>query len=557
MARKKRPIWTLDSETDPFLSKADADKRGIPYPRNPQAFLWGLWEGKKEIYHEFREASEVADFFLSEYASDEKPIVYAHNGGKFVDYHALRRWINTDEPIMLIGGRLAKFKIGECEFRDSINILPVGLAAFQKEEIDYSIMEREVRWEPKNYEKISRYLRSDCQNLYDVVTRFQDRFGRGLTQAGACMRYWSKNYNVKAPKQNAANFQRLKPFYYGGRVECFRSGYSETEFKVVDINSAYPRAMLEKHPFSVTPIISDELPSKAEIPQCFIELEGTSQGAFPFVDEAGSLTFPDDDIVRNYKVSGWEYLAGIELGAVSVKKIIRVYSFSEHVDFKDYIEDFFSERLAARASGDKAGDTHAKLAMNGLYGKFASDPARYKEWVIASGESYFDWGTKGFSIKELFGPNLLMSRDVPEERHRYYNIATAASITGYVRAFLYRSLRQCKGAIYCDTDSIAAEDVSSLSLGAALGQWKVEKECKAYAVAGKKLYAFLGLDGSWKTACKGGDLGPEEIVRVAKGEDIEFFPEVPTYTLLQSDPVFTKRVFKNTAKIVAGSKKAA
>jgi DNA polymerase type B, organellar and viral. len=568
VARKKRPIWTLDCETDPFLTKEDAEKRGIPYPRDPKPFLWGIYEGKKEQYHEFREVAEVLAFLTGEYASGEKPIVYAHNGGKFADYHALRFAINTDEPIMVISGRLGKFRIGECEFRDSLNIIPVGLASFQKDEIDYSIMEADVRWEAGNYAKISAYMRNDCVYLFNVIAEYHNRFGRGLTQAGASMRYWAKKYDKKPPKQSAANFERLKPFYYGGRVECFKSGYKEVPFTVVDINSAYPRAMLEQHPFSAVPDLSSTLPKKADIPQSMIDLVGVSRGALPYREDSGKLIFPNDDEPRRYTVTGWEYLAALELGDLDVFDIEQVYTFPELVSFKDYIEDFYNQRLVAKANGDKTGDIFAKLFMNSLYGKFASDPLKYKEWVIASDDTYFEWAAKGFVPERPWHENYLFKRGLPVERQRYYNIATAASITGYVRAFLYRSLRACKGVIYCDTDSIAAEDVSGLHQGKELGLWKREIDCKAYAVAGKKLYAFLdrnsyapadaekkglerGTGGYWKTACKGVDLSPDEIVAVAKGGTVEYAPRVPTYSILKDEPVFTSRAVRMTAEPIA------
>jgi len=58
--------------------------------------------------------------------------------------------INSDEPVMVINGRLARFRIGECEFRDSLNIFPnTRLADFGvKNEIDYALMEPDRRTDP-------------------------------------------------------------------------------------------------------------------------------------------------------------------------------------------------------------------------------------------------------------------------------------------------------------------------------------------------------------------------------------------------------------------------
>src|SRR5579863_9822314 len=149
MARGRK-IYVLDAETDPFLAG-----------RIPEPFLWGLYDG--ENYEEFTETAAVVARL-----ENEKAVVYAHNGGRF-DYHYLRDYINSDDPIMLIGGRLAKFKIGICEFRDSMNLFTFRLEAYQKEKIDYNLMEKGVRDEPANKETISRYLRSDCENLFNLI----------------------------------------------------------------------------------------------------------------------------------------------------------------------------------------------------------------------------------------------------------------------------------------------------------------------------------------------------------------------------------------------------
>ena len=124
----KKPFITIDCETDPF-------REG----RVPVPFIWGCYDGETEHYEEFESTGE-----LVKYLQGRKVIVLAHNGGRF-DYHYLREYINTDEQILVIAGRLAKFHIGLAEFRDSMNILPVPLAAFQKTEFDYTKLEADVR----------------------------------------------------------------------------------------------------------------------------------------------------------------------------------------------------------------------------------------------------------------------------------------------------------------------------------------------------------------------------------------------------------------------------
>jgi hypothetical protein len=547
--RKQKPFYTIDCETDPF-------KPG----RIPAPFIWGVYEGVTGFYEEFATPEQVAAFL-----HDKDCLVYAHNGGKF-DYHYMRDLINTDDAIMVISGRLAQFKIGEACYRDSMNILVNPLRAFAKDEIDYAKLEPDVRH--LHMTEIKQYLRSDCVNLWNTINAYFDKYGRTLTQAGASMRYWQEHYAEDWTKQTMLQSEVTRDYYYGGRVECFVSGHKTTPFHVVDINSAYPHAMLSSHPLSPEAIVTDHLPPEGEMGPQLIRVEGVARGCFPFRQEDGSLFFPHDEhSVREYAITGWELKAALEQDAFKVFRVLDVNSYDQLVDFTEYVNHFYDERRRAKAVGDKAADVFAKLFLNSLYGKFASDPEKYSEFVIASTETVAEWCAptnnrlrKTGPPYEILGPwgdRFLCGRPLPEEKHVYYSVPTAASITGYVRAGLFTAISQCSGVLYCDTDSIAARDVSRLSLGGELGQWKLEATCSEYAIAGKKTYAFktdkLDKKGEpvWKTACKGVRLDAAQIVRVARGETIVTNPDVPTYTMHRALPTFVPRAIRNTHKRVA------
>lgn len=532
-------------------------RRRIPHP-----FIWGLYGGPTgEEYYEFDTSSELVKFL-----EGKRHVVYAHNGGKF-DYHYVRDDINTGEPISIIAGRLAKFRIGECEFRDSMNILPVALAEFKKDEVDYSIFEPGVRDEPQNREIIRKYLRSDCTYLYELIEAHRRENGVCLTQAGASMRAWAKQSGIAPPKQTAAQYQLYKPYYYGGRVQCFQSGVKSADFKVFDINSAYPKAMLSAHPFSTVADRLTHLPHEKEIHKCLITLRCTARGCFPFRlgddPTKGDLFFPDDErTIRRYHVTGYEFLAALRQNAIKNIHIETVHYFEHSVQFQEFIESNWSRRSEAKRIGNKALDIILKLLMNSLYGKFASDYDKYREYQLCWQDDLLKRQAEGYEPDTYWGNERhLISRPIPEEKHRFYNVATAASITGYVRAMLYEALCQVSNPLYCDTDSIACSDVGLLSQGDGLGQWKVEGEFDEYAIAGKKMYAFhkrdaprtLELDARgnyahYKVACKGVDLTPFEIMRAASGEEITYSPSVPTYSVKRAAPIYTPRDVKLTAR---------
>ena len=536
MPRRRHEIWAADCETDPF-------KVG----RIPQPFIWGAYEIYTQRYETFGHARTFVDFFR-----DRESTVYFHNGGKF-DLHYLRPEFNSNEHILIISGRIARAHIGKAEFRDSFNLMPVPLREYQKDDFDYSILESDVRDRPENRAKIEAYLKSDCVNLGNMLLDYFSRFGRGLTQAGAAMNYWSKHFNGgRKPRQTASQFERYKPYYYGGRVECFAVGYQKIRFKVADKNSAYPDAMYRaQHPISCEAMLLSGLPKKREqIQQCFITLRAVAQGAFPYRLDSGELCFPRDETPRTFHVTGWEYLAAQDEKALADVEIQEVHFFRETVSFKEYIDYFYQQRQIAKANGDKAGDLFNKLFMNGCYGGFAMNPENYHEYMLSSEDKLSEHIEDGFQIYHPWGDGRqLLWRKLPLETQKrmYKNIATAASITGYVRAELFRDLRRVEGPLYCDTDSIAALSIDGLRIGKELGQWKEVATCEWYAIAGKKLYVMHSENGEDLMACKGVKLTADEIKAIAQGARVAYHPAVPTYSISRSQPRFISREVRATA----------
>lgn len=548
MARKsnRRPIWTIDAETDPFL------KGRVPAP-----FIWGVYEGDDK-YTQFENTEDMIA-----YVSAHKVIAYAHNGGKF-DWHFITDYIEDFEPLTIIAGRLAKFTIGECEFRDSYNIIPAPLSAYQKDEISYDIFEESERYKPENWAKICDYLKSDCIYLHEMVMEFIEEYGLSLTQAGSAMKFWSKLSGIKKPQSSDMYYERMAKYYYGGRVECFVKGIVEKPFSVVDINSAYPYAMTFKHPWGLAYNTYDEMPdiSDDELSRCFITLSAKSLGAFPYRGDNG-LSFPNDGIHREFHITGWEYIAARDTGALDMAKIISVKEYMETISFKEYVDHFFKlkddatkELAKAKARNDQsaiglwtARRLFAKLFLNSLYGKFASNPENYEEFMTLPA-NMIDGALEEdgwFYCKLISEETAVVNRPLEEEKRRYYDVAVAASITGFVRSYLWRNIASTNGTIlYCDTDSIAASDVSSIAKSDALGDWDLEAECDFAAIAGKKLYAFRKLSGEYKIASKGVRLSHDEIISIANGHTVIYEPEVPTFSVKQKEPRFTPRTIRMT-----------
>ncbi len=546
-----RRIAVCDAETDPF-------KRN----RVPAPFIWGWYDGDEYLC--FRTTEELVS-----HLSAFDGIVYAHNGGRF-DWHFLLPYAEAYDEIMLINGRIAKMHIGACELRDSYNIIPVPLSAYKKDDIDYSIMEPDVRDLPCNMRKIKKYLKSDCIYLYELVTRFISDYGMQMTQAGAAMKQWTKISNLPTPSTDKNFYDEISAYYYGGRVQCFQSGIIERLVSVSDINSAYPYAMLHKHPYSSNYSQREGYAENAD----FYKVRCISRGAFPFRGlglsdgrTAAGLAFPDDDVPREYTITKWEYAAAIETNTIECVEVLESISFMGHQDFSEYVNYFYELRNVCKANDDVAGSLFAKLFMNSLYGKFAANPAAYSNYMIVPMNVIAGLPATGWKFSGEFGPWGLAEAPLEEDRQRYYNVATGASITGFVRAMLWRAICASKGVIYCDTDSITAES-ASVVYGGNLGQWKHEGNFDRCGIAGKKLYIMRGANGwyedsdgktlysptvkpagcerLYKTASKGAKLTRSQLWHVAKGGNVEHVAEAPTFSP-KKEPVFTNRKIRFTA----------
>lgn len=438
---------------------------------------------------------------------------------------------------MVINGRLAKFVIGTAEFRDSYNLLPMPLAAGgEKLEIDYSILEMDQRDKPKNRELIKDRVRTDCVYLWQMIEKFVSEFGLHMTFPAASLHAWSGLSGLSIPKTTPQFYARIAPYYYGGRVECFSTGITREKFSVIDINSAYPYAMTFKHPWGENIVASENLPSdRGAIERSFITIRAKSHGAFPYRElHDSALNFPRDGIYRTFNITGWEYLAAQETGKLGdAYKIEKVLRLPLTVDFCGYIDNFYKMKENAKRDKDPARYEFAKKFLCSLYGKFGANPEKYEEFTVIE-PKFIDAARQadGYLFCSQVADFALVSRPLRDDAQHYINVAVAASITGFVRAHLWRAICAAGGVLYCDTDAIACRDTGALEFDPTkLGAWDLEAQCNFAAIAGKKLYAFRTTAGKWKTASKGVKLGHRDIVKIAKGQVVEFKPQAPQFSL--------------------------
>jgi hypothetical protein len=462
--------------------------------------------------------------------------LYAHNGGRF-DFHYLLEAAHGD--VQVRNGRIAKMQIGKVTLKDSFPLMPFPLEAFRKTKIDYAIFERARRNTKANRERITNYLIDDCRDLLELVTGFREIVGAKDT-IGAAAFYQMRKLGIDIQSLNETHDEMFRPFYFGGRVQAFERGVIQGPFQYLDINSAYPFAMMQDHAHGADYRQRTRAPKRI-MPQSFVRLIADSAGALPMRAEDGGLSFPVTPSAE-FNATGWEVLAGIETRTLRVHRILEVWEPQATINFSPYVDHFFAARTSVRLKGDKIGALAYKYLLNSGYGKFAQNPRDFKEYVFAP----YGKRVKGYDWETDFGAVSLWSRP-SYSGFGFFDVATGASITGYVRAMLWRAICKSKRVLYCDTDAILCKS-STVPRGDKLGQWKLEGAVKRAAIAGKKLYGVewsKPIEGeTHKIASKGARLSWSELLQLCSGKSIVWENQAPTFSITGAS--FVKRTITAT-----------
>jgi hypothetical protein len=527
MKEKARPIATLDIETDPFL-----------YNRTPCPFAIGFYDG-----------SDYVDFWgddcvirMMQYLADREPLtIYVHNGGGF-DFWYMQDFITN--PLFFIHSRIAKCGLmDKHELRDSYKMIPVPLGDYQKDEIDYATFEYPEREKKHNKEKILRYLYGDCVYLFNLVTDFIERHGQHLTMPSAAMSALNK---IHPQKHESKYYDALfRPYYYGGRNQCFESGEIKIPFKIYDVNSMYPYVMKSySHPLGCEYRITRKL---NEDKVSFVKLRANSRGALPVATKDG-LKFPVG--VNDFVACSHEIIMAQKLGMLDIIKIYEMREFQQTQSFDKFVDKYSAMKIEAEQNGDKGGRLFAKLFLNTGYGKFGQNPEKFKDCMLFN--SMDELKEAGYRCEFIYGSKLIGSRPSEIKPWSYNNVAIAASITSAARAELLNGIAHSVRPLYCDTDSIICESLDADLDASRLGAWKCEGEGDTIYIAGKKMYACykdgepLLVGKKEKKASKGVNMSASTIRAVAMGESVQMPIDPPVLKFFQ-DAKFISRNIRATA----------
>lgn len=269
--------------------------------------------------------------------------------------------------------------------------------------------------------------------------------------------------------------------------------------------------------------------------------------------------------MRTYYCSGWEVISGLKTNTLEIKKVHRVYLPTFTADFCEYVDRFFKMKADADIERAKHPDgsagyrhwdairTFAKLMLNSCYGKFGQDGREFEAFMLCEygdvPDQYLDRGElkRWNSYAEAEGFISIFNRPDPVER--FYNVATAASITGFVRAYLWENISKSSGVLYCDTDSIICRRFGGV-ISDDLGDWGIEANLKEAYIAQRKMYACLTDKGKHKIASKGVRLTYDQIKHgVESGTNFDYAKDAPAFSLKFGARFTTREIdFKNLAK---------
>lgn len=495
-------------------------------------WLWDICDPQRDYEHI---TGDRIDYFISELSLLSPCTIYFHNlkfdGAFIIDWllkHGYRyteeRKLSKGQFSALISEAMVFYAIkvfagsSTVEIRDSSKkiagtVRDIAYAydlPITKGEIDYKL-HRPIGYKATTDE--IDYIRRDTE----VVARaLKEQYNAGLTRmtasSDALQQYkmqCPKNFKELFPVLDLAIDNVLREAYYGGMVIC-NPKYAGVELStpvfVYDDNSMHPSQMYykvmpygepkefrgryrrdEKYPLYIQRINVCCKVKEGHIPVVMTR-KGMFHGIQYLTDTRGelvSLTLTDVDLeilFEHYDIFEIAYNGGFAfMGSKGL--------------FKSYISEVYAEKT--RSKGAKKAIN--KLKLNGLYGKFATNPTHYRRIP------YLDKNIVKYSMGEA---------EVGEPVYTPVAVWT----TAYSRQTLVKAIYANKEHfVYCDTDSVhTLEPAKGITIHESnLGDWKLEKVYVKAKYLGQKAYYGQTENGNKDIKLAG---CPKNIL-----EDIEFF----------------------------------
>jgi hypothetical protein len=305
-------------------------------------------------------------------------------------------------------------------------------------------------------ETTKAYCRTELVILRRIMAKLDEvRIALGLQWkrwdgAGSVANAYMKMHSVKtykAPHKEGEYqsdwYTRVRHAYAGGRIEPPLPGDHFGPIKHIDVNSAYPSAIIHLPNLRTGQYVlcCDE---SCEIgPYDLVHIDyrgdkGASMHPFGHRSYSGAIAYPCNVISWRW---GVEVQAALDTvgGLVSITPHYHFIAGANPYPFA-WVGDAYAQRAAMKAAGDPR-EKIVKLGLNSIYGKLAQQSG-WKE-----------------------------GRQVPP----WHQLEWAGWITAYTRGAIWRAIADhTEQIIAIETDGIYSREALDVPVGKALGQWEVD-----------------------------------------------------------------------------------
>lgn len=503
LSGREQPTYLADFETTTTAEDCRVWGWGIASVANPENVEYG---------------EDIASFV--ERISDEHSLTYFHNlafdGAFILDYLFRLGYEYTEERVpglkeftTLISNMGKFYQIRVCwesgkvtEFRDSLKKLPMSVKniakSFQLEqvkgEIDYHYL-RPPGWVMTDEER--EYVKNDVQIVAQAIKlELAEGMTRMTVGADSLAQYKSmmgRDFDRHFPVLAASLDAEIRRAYRGGwaHVKEQWRGKLVGAGQVFDVNSLYPSVMYSKVlPYGEPLYYADGLPEPSdEYPlfiACITFTAKLRDDHLPCIQIKNSSMFTPTEYVTEILDPVTMYVTSVDLALWEEHYDMDILAYNGAWMFRGvvgFFNDYIDHWMRIKEESDGGKRLIAKLHLNSLYGKFATNPD------VTSKIPVFD--EEKDIVRLIEGP--------PETRNPVYT-AMGVFITSYARDLTIRTAQDHYGRfVYADTDSLhLLLEGTETGKGKALrvhptelGAWKHEYDFSAGIFIRAKAYTEL------------------------------------------------------------------
>jgi hypothetical protein len=408
---------------------------------------------------------------------------FAHFGGRF-DVHYVYDWLRANEPatymeINCSGSCVISLTVRKGKdywrFTDSYRLLEASLATITHE---FSVKHQKLVGRAFTDKEYNEY---DCRGLWEVLEIFFAEFDIcSETIASHAMRVFRSRFlhhDLYQPARHIEEFCRAA--YFGGRCEIYR--YDEAVLNHYDINSLYPRAMLDPVPVEYL-MESTAIPDNDDRIGFFhVEIEQPDCYLPVLPVRFDKLYFPVGKFEGIF--TSMELRRAIEQGAKV--RIRQGHIFIAEPLLREFSLTLFDMKKQAELDGNNGRRWIVKKCVNSLYGKWGQ---RREQRTFFTD----DGRTGSFPLPNGIAYSLMESRAAHILPH------ISACITSRARLIIYDLLLQARNW-YTDTDSLFSESTYPVSHELGALKFEGQGEFQAYRLKEYKFqdsYKIKGLPRS-------------------------------------------------------------